>query len=328
MSTDTKVSELLKKTIRNTKDSEVKESIENILQSNQQFLNYGKTRVSFCGVFNAGKSALINAIMSSMVVISRPIPSTGVVTRLYYNSEETCSLTRRNGSREEIKFSLDNCLEDITVKDNYNNSDNVKDILQVDIGVPSDFLKGDIELYDTPGLYDDEMMNTITYNHLDHSDFIIFVVDASQLRSLHELLMRYYNRLGRNVIFVANKMDLFEENEKQEIKELAETYFSDYFNPLTFNSDIFYVSAKNRDSQIDKLASFVKNSISENAGRIAAISRMSIIKYLLKQVYEDLKVKSSNELDKRKQRLLNDDKQLLNTLLLELNEKIKNKSIN
>ena len=223
------------RTTKLLKDASIKKKVDATFHDNMDFILYPKIKVSLCGRFNAGKSALINSMLSNQVVISRPISSTGVITRIYYNNIEKYSLIKRGCGKDEMSLFSVGQLKEVTIKDNFNNSANVRDIVRVDIGIPNDFLKSDIELFDTPGLDDtDESMSQITINHLNHSDFIIFVIDALQLMDLKKLLMKYYNRLGKNVIFVANKMDAIDESEQQDIKDLAKVYFSDYFNPLTY----------------------------------------------------------------------------------------------
>ena len=309
------------------KDPSIKKKVDGAIRDNLVYVCYPKTKVSLCGRFNAGKSALINAILQNNIVISRPISSTGVITRVYYNPSESYSLIKKNSrSGELVSFSVEHLME-VTVKDNFNNSENVLNITRVDIGIPNDFLQGDIEIYDTPGLEDsDNRMTDVTIAHLNHSDFIIFVIDAMQLKDLNELLMKYYERLGKNVIFVANKMDVIEEEDRQEIKDLARVYFSNYYNPLTYNSDIFFVSAKAKDKNISELSSYFRKFISTNAAKIAAVSRLSILKYELQLFYEELKG-LIEESDRSQKRLLMDDKKTLSSILIELKQQITMKQL-
>lgn len=322
------IEKLEKKASKLLKDVLFKEKVGKVFQENLQFALYPRTKISLCGRFNAGKSALINAILRTNVVISRPISSTGVITRVYYNPSQSYSLVKNVSGKEEILSFSVNQLKDVTVKDNFNKSENIKDIVRVDIGLSNDFLKGNIELFDTPGLDDSDCrMSEITMSHLEHSDFIIFVVDAMQLRDLNELLMKYYKRLGKNVIFVANKMDAIEETDIQDIKELAWEYFSDYYNPLTFNSDIFFVSAKSNEQNVAELSSYFRNFILSNTEKIAEVSRLSILKFEIQEIYDRIKNIIEEETDREKKRLLLDDKKIISSILIELKQRITTKQL-
>lgn len=323
------IERLEKKANRLLKDAQLQDWIEEVFQENLQYAHYPRTRISLCGRFNAGKSALINAMLQSKVVISRPISSTGVITRVYYSPTESYSLIKNiNGNEEVLSFPV-NQLKDVTVKDNFNKSQNVKDIKRVDIGLTNEFLKGNIELFDTPGLDDpDPRMSEITMNHLEHSDFIIFVIDALQLKDLNELLIKYYKRLGKNVIFVANKMDAIEnEKDEQDIKDLARVYFADYYNPLTFNSDIFFVSAKSKDKNILDLASYFRTYILSNADKIAEVARLSILKNEIHEIYERIKTIIESKSDRVKKKILLDDKKIISSILIELEHRITTKQL-
>lgn len=321
------------------------ESIDKInyfLLENFDCLVNKKMKVSLCGKFNAGKSALINAILGEKVVISRPISSTGVITKIYYSSNKFYGLVSRGNSSGNMEMFSEDDLFQKTVKDNFHNSLNVKDIERVDIGLPNDFLSANIELYDTPGLEDsDNNMNEITLNHLNKSDFIIFVIDSMQLKDLKDVLMKYYNRLGKNVLFVANKIDCLDDVELKDIKDLAKIYYSDYYNPITYNSEIFFVSTKEEDLHMVELRTFCKDVLFEKANKITFISRLSIIKFEIKNIYDELKVKIEelsdqlknakdasirNELIK-KRKLKIEDKHLLSDFLLKITDQLNKKQL-
>ena len=309
------IEKLEKKASKLLKDVLLKKKVGKVFQENLQFALYPRTKISLCGRFNAGKSALINAILRTNVVISRPISSTGVITRVYYNPSQSYSLVKNVSGKEEILSFSVNQLKDVTVKDNFNKSENIKDIVRVDIGLSNDFLKGNIELFDTPGLDDSDCrMSEITMSHLEHSDFIIFVVDAMQLRDLNELLMKYYKRLGKNVIFVANKMDAIEEKDIQDIKELAWEY-------------IFFVSAKSNEQNVAELSSYFRNFILSNTEKIAEVSRLSILKFEIQEIYDRIKNIIEEETDREKKRLLLDDKKIISSILIELKQRITTKQL-
>ena len=194
----------VKRTVTLIKNQQTKHDLELICNDWISVANYPRTKVSLCGKFNAGKSALINALFNKKIVISKPISSTGVITKIYYSERPEYFVIKLTGKGEVKQSFSPEQIKYLTVKDNFNNSENVRDIIRVEIGYPLMQLQEGLEIYDTPGLEDiDPKMNEITFSHIDETDFIIFVIDAMQLKDLKELLLRYYNYLGKNVIFVA-----------------------------------------------------------------------------------------------------------------------------
>lgn len=273
-------------------DKEVKTSIKAILLEKEDLFKSENSRVSLCGRFNAGKSAFINALLRDKLVISKTIPATGVITKIHY-CESTQFKVKKNvcGEMLESYFSSDE-ISHFTVKDNFNKEDSIKDISRVEIGIPNDFLSTGIEIFDTPGIDDSKEMDEITFKQLDESDFIIFVIDALQVRNIENLVSKYYKYLGRNVIFVINRMDMADnEIDRDEIKDLAETYFAEYFNTVSFSTGLFYASSRINDPDVKTVTDFFRTHMIENSKKIALISRVSIIKYECEKAYKQLKYK-------------------------------------
>jgi len=333
----------VKRTVTLVKNQQTKHDLELICNDWISVANYPRTKVSLCGKFNAGKSALINALFNKKIVISKPISSTGVITKIYYSEHPEYFVIKQTDKGEVKQCFSPEQIKDLTVKDNFNNSENVRDIIRVEIGYPLMQLQEGLEIYDTPGLEDiDPKMNEITFSHIDETDFIIFVIDAMQLKDLKELLLRYYNYLGKNVIFVANKMDAIDDCDREEIRELAMVYFSEYYNPITFTSDIFFVSAIQHNSDIDVLAKYFKQHFGANTTRIAFISRVSILLARIKEIYEQVKTLQTNlvcEINntsdinqkatlKRQQQMVLSDKHALSQLIIELKNHITSQQLN
>lgn len=307
-------------------DNALRKEVKDLLDRQRPHMFYPRARISLCGKFNAGKSSLINAIVGNKVVLARPVPSTGVVTRLFRNPLPEYCLIRKVGDGEQVEQFDASLLDRFSLKDNSNNNRDVKDVLRVDIGLPG-ILDEDIELFDTPGLEDDGMMNETTLSHLDNSDFIVFVIDALQLIDLKSLLMRYYCRLGRNVVFVANKIDTVEEDEFTQIKERAQMCYGDYYNPITFNSEIFLLSAKSSEGDTDRLFHFLQEQITPNAKKVAQVSRLSILLDEIGLIYERYKEKILVCENREQKYELQRNKSALSQKIIELQTMITNLQI-
>lgn len=122
-------------------------------------------------------------------------------------------------------------------------------------------------------------------------------------------------------------MDAIEEKDIQDIKELAWEYFSDYYNPLTFNSDIFFVSAKTNEQNIAELSLYFRNFILSNTEKIAEVSRLSILKFEIQEIYDRIKNIIEEETDRERKRLLLDDKKIISSILIELKQRITTKQL-
>lgn len=289
------IEEILKFAIRRVNlicDKETKSTIKAKLLAKQDIFKSKNARVSVCGRFNAGKSAFINALLRDKIVISKAIPATGVITRIHYRDSIQFKVIKNiYGEIVESSFNSSD-ISKFTVKNNFNNNDDVKNIERVEIGIPNDFLRTGIELFDTPGIDDSKEMDEITFKQLDESDFVIFVIDALQVRSIEDLVSKYYKYLGRNVIFVINRMDMADnEFDRDEIKDLAQTYFAEYFNTVSFSTGLFYVSSNVADPDVKTVTDFFRAHMIENSKRIALISRVSIIKYECEKTHKQLKNK-------------------------------------
>ncbi len=273
-------------------DNESKEQLIEIINNKSELWESNCVRITLCGRFNAGKSAVINALLDEKVVISKIVPATGVVTRIYHSELSKYKVIHDiNGQSNETVFSYEQ-INQFTVKNNSTQGDNIKDIIKVEIGIPNELLKHRVELFDTPGLYDTLEMDKITFGHMDKSDFIVFVIDALELQKIEDLIGRYYNYLGKNIVFVINKMDMIrKESDKKVIEELSKVYFAEYYNTLSFSTGLFFVSANEDDPDVIAFSDFFRNYLIENSSKIPLISRMSIIKYECDEVYRRLKSK-------------------------------------
>lgn len=161
------------------------------------------------GEFNAGKSAIINALLGTRVMEEGVIPTTSAVTMIRYGEKEE----RRQ--REKGLF---------------------------DISYPAKFLR-DITIVDTPGV------NAILREHerltedfIPRSDLVLFIasVDRPFTESEHVFLERMRS-WDKKIIILLNKTDLL--RNPQELHEV-ESFISDNCKALLgFTPQIFNISA-------------------------------------------------------------------------------------
>jgi small GTP-binding protein len=160
------------------------------------------------GEFNAGKSALINALLRAPVLEEGVTPTTAKITKVRYGEKS-----------RQIQLDLD------TVEQSY----------------PADFLRN-ISIVDTPGmnavLRDHERM---TKDFIPRSDLIIFVTSAD--RSFTESERQFLESIrawGKKVLVVLNKADLLRTPE--DVIQVT-TYIDENCKKLLgFQPEIFPVS--------------------------------------------------------------------------------------
>lgn len=174
-------------------------------------------KVMFIGRFNAGKSALINALLGRQDFLKEEdAPETAIATELKYGAEETYYAFLSNGVCKKITKHRDFKPEDCDHVEYYIPSPNLK-------------LLGDYTIVDTPGIDSgiDGHEKALTAYVGKGSAYILVVditdgtISQNTLNRLAELT-NYSSRLG----LVLNKADLKTENECDKIRQTVEATLS------------------------------------------------------------------------------------------------------
>lgn len=170
------------------------------------------------GQFKRGKTTLINALIGSNLLPTSVIPLTSVVTILKYGNKPKAYITFFDGNKKEISISK---LEEYIAEEK--NPRNQKNVDKVIIEYPSLYLKGGVQIIDTPGVGSVYEHNTdIAYKFVPQADAGIFVVTADPPISESELqfLNSIKDYLGK-IIFVQNKIDQVSANERRQSLEFT-----------------------------------------------------------------------------------------------------------
>lgn len=132
--------------------------------------------VAFVGDFNAGKSSFINHFLQDGSICPKNVsPTTSVVTKFIYGSEERVTIhqsgkRRRKISREEYERRVQEQPKDSTINQN----------VRFTFEMPNDALRG-LELLDTPGFNNRKNLNddTVTVSIMAQSDAFIYMIDGN-----------------------------------------------------------------------------------------------------------------------------------------------------
>lgn len=133
-------------------------------------------RICIAGGFSRGKSHFVNALLGTDLLTERAVPSTGSLTEIVYG--ETPGLEFR-GTR--LPLSAQTLQEYAIGESRYSPGEILR------IHYPAPFLKGGMELLDTPGVDDiDATPAEMTYQALENADAVIIMISAAAPLSLTE----------------------------------------------------------------------------------------------------------------------------------------------
>lgn len=201
-----KVDETLKQ-----RSTVVKKRVEEHFNENAPF------RVAFCGVFSAGKSTLINALLQSKYELPTGInPITKIVTRIRYGQELSC-FYYHNGNQEKLD-------EVQTLKIIKSGSGLPEGCSEVTLEMPVDILRGNVEFLDTPG-FDDESgeLENMSRRAITDADMVVLCCSALQLGKMmeRELIIELESATG-NFCMAVTRMDCLNTKEdKSDIRKKA-----------------------------------------------------------------------------------------------------------
>lgn len=226
---------------------EARELIQPVLEF-RTVLKREEIHITLLGVFKAGKSTLINALLGSKVVPSRVNRATGVVTKIGYASQPsaTISFKASNGDLSEQEIAFNNLDKYILLDLSEGNSDPPEGIEEVVIRFPFFFCNQRCIFVDTPGLEDTSLLDERIYQEVEKSDLVIMVLLADKLLSEveKETAREIHDLLDGNIVFVINRLGLTEQEDRDVLFEWAETTLAGLENPLVGRLCLFTADAK------------------------------------------------------------------------------------
>lgn len=176
-------------------------------------------RVAVIGEFNRGKSSLINALLGLEVLPTDILPTTAVVNRIVYDTEQKVVIRYKDGHSEETSYEK---LANYATKLDVQKAVMAAEIEEIVVHCPSVLGQNGIELVDTPGLNDDESMSKKTLDALDKIDTAIVVLSASMPLSITEQQLitdLIYQQNIHHLTFVITFIDRYDDEEVEAICE-------------------------------------------------------------------------------------------------------------
>ncbi len=190
------------------------------------------------GQFKRGKTSLINALLGANILPVAVVPLTSIVTIMKYGSALRIMVHFNDGKAAEIK--AESLPEYVTERGNPKNE---KDVAEVIITYPSPYLRGGVQIIDTPGVGSVYEHNTdVAYQYLPKSDAALFLLSVDQPLSKAELeFLKDVREYSNRIFFLLNKADYFCGADLQESMEFSKTVLRD---ATETEVRIFPVSAK------------------------------------------------------------------------------------
>ncbi len=266
------------------------------------------------GQFKRGKTSLINALLGADILPVAVVPLTSIVTIIKYGEALRINVNFNDGRIAEIK--PESLPQYVTERGNPKNEKDVSDVV---ITYPSPYLRGGVQMIDTPGVGSVYEHNTdVAYQYLPKSDAALFLLSVDQPLSKAELdFLKDVRGYSNRIFFLLNKADYFREEDLRESMDFSTNVLKE---AMGTHVRIFPISAKlalegklstdgelMRKSLLPQFSEVLNNFLMEEKGKVLVLSVTNNLLRLLSQArFElDLEMKS------------------LATPLAELKEKIK-----
>ncbi|MGC9966185.1 MAG: dynamin family protein [Syntrophobacteraceae bacterium] len=180
------------------------------------------------GQFKRGKSTFINALLGEAILPTAITPLTSVVTILRYGPKLKVVVEYLSGQLKEID--LADLPAFITERENPQNK---KEVKEVTVFYPSQYLKGGVRIIDTPGAGSVYSHNTeAAYAYLPYVDAGIFVVSVDPpLSGSERRFLKDVREYVDKVFFVLNKIDQVSDSDRKESLEFTARVIEDDVGP-------------------------------------------------------------------------------------------------
>ncbi|WP_407384377.1 dynamin family protein [Ruminococcus sp.] len=187
----------------------------------EDFIKSRTYRVAVIGEFKRGKSSLINALIGAGILPTDILPMTAAITHIRYGEEKRITICYHDGAREHK--SIDELIDFATKYDKEKERVSAR-IKEIQVSYPSVLCKNNVEIFDTPGMNDDENMSKITLDILGDIDAAVMVISACSPLSMteQELILRIIREKGiRHIIFVVTYIDAVSDDVEEQDQILA-----------------------------------------------------------------------------------------------------------
>ncbi|RGY98899.1 dynamin family protein [Clostridium sp. AM58-1XD] len=149
---------------------------QNRVEEERDRIKTRRFRVAVVGEFKRGKTSFINALLGREILPADANPTTATINRITYGSVPKACLRYKDGREQEV--GIEN-LSDYVTKLTEEAMGNAAQIEEAVVEYPSIFCQNYVDLIDTPGMNDDDVMNQVTVSQLEKIDLAIVAISAN-----------------------------------------------------------------------------------------------------------------------------------------------------
>jgi hypothetical protein len=241
-------------------------------------------RITFLGAVKTGKSSILNELLGAAVLPVLAYRSLAAVTVIEYGLEPAAALVDHAARIDEIPF---DALHDFA-----HNADLAGSVQEMRLRAPLPLLANQAVLVDTPGLLESDAMDQTAYRELFRTDLAVVVLAGDKILSAEEraAAATANELLHGNVVFVVNRLDLVDEEDRDDVVAWARAALRETGNPLVGRARIFATSAAHFPESVSPridvgqleawLAGFLASELSS---RVALVSRLGILEHRLQE---------------------------------------------
>ncbi len=253
---------------------------KNICDDVAKSLNEGIFKILVMGVFSAGKSKMINAILGQELLPESIKPCTAVLSYIRNGVPENTAdiIYKRNttvscseaGNISEVNITQQE-KKNISIVDfkrefyytladdrEYKETKSVKRFASIDhtiLNIKNSLMDNGVQIIDSPGLKNNSNDTRTTLTSFQEAKAIIYVVSALSQFDVDEreyLEKNFYKKGYNNVFILVNKMDFVQQHEIDDVKETIKLSVGDIFHDKDgvidenlYSRRVFYLSALN-----------------------------------------------------------------------------------
>jgi len=178
-------------------------------------------QVAVVGEFKRGKTSFINALLRKQILPADVAPATATINRITYGDVPASYIQWKDG-RPDQQVEIEQLSDHIT-KLTDSSAMQARSIKEAVVQYPCRFCENNVDLIDTPGMNDDDDMNSVTIRQLSNVDLAIVTLDPNFPVSNTEAV--FIAQLVESdqiyqIVFAVSKMDTVFGPQRERLLEL------------------------------------------------------------------------------------------------------------